>query len=94
MTTECPVTTFVISGCEVSNTWSLLMQTDGSKIRSRCLWPPPPALDLKSFQLSTFLDMHQSAAVESEDAPDPQQFRNWKGKAAAHVLLPNVQTEN
>ena len=34
------------------------------------------------------------AAAENESSPDPQQFINWKGKAAAHMLLPDVKEEN
>ena len=31
-----------------------------------------------------------AAAAESENSSDPQQFLNWKGKAAAHLLLPDL----
>ena len=56
-------------------------------------------LDLESFQFSPLTQMlstahRQPAAAESEDAPHPQQFLNWKGKGAAQVLSPDVEEEN
>ena len=53
---------------------------------------------LKSFQISTLTNILStappppaSAAAETDHSPDPQQFRNWKGKAAAEILLPVVK---
>ena len=34
--------------------------------------------------------LSNAAAAESENSSDPQQFLNWKGKAAAHLLLPDL----
>merc|ERR1712130_88294 len=31
--------------------------------------------------------------AESENSPDLQQFRSWKGKATAQILLPDVEEE-
>ena len=52
----------------------------------------PP--DFQSFQLSTLTQMlSNAAAAESEDSADPQRFLNWKEKACAHLLLPDVEEE-
>ena len=55
---------------------------------------------LKSFQISTLTNILStappppaSAAAESDHSPDPQQFRSWKGKATAEILLPDVKEE-
>ena len=50
-------------------------------------------ISTKESRAQMFFTMHQSAATESEDAPDLQQFLNWKGKAAAEVLLHRQQSK-
>ena len=69
------------------------------KVACNCIPLLSSPLDLKSFQLSSLKQMlstapHQSAAAEKGDAPDPQQFLKWKGKAAAETLLPDVEEES
>ena len=69
------------------------------QVDCNCIPTLSSPLDLKSFQLSSLTQMlstapRQPAAAEKEDAPDLQQFLNWKGKGAAQVLLPDVEQEN
>ena len=67
-----------------------------SQVASNCFPMLSSSLDLKSFQLSSLTQMlstapPQPAAAEKEDAPDPQQFLNWKGKGTAEMLLHKVE---
>ena len=51
--------------------------------------------NLKSFQISTLTKiLSPGPAAESQNPPDLQQFRSWKGKAAAQILLPDVEEED
>ena len=49
---------------------------------------------MKSFQISTLTNILSTGpAAENQNSPDLQQFRSWKGKAAAQILLPAVEIE-